>query len=96
LIEEAQWEFEYYEEPLLLSEILEAENLLFRQVWYNSHWNLRIAIERGKHKLVTHVEWEKVSPKCGQEMTIDRVWARALAAANGSLMLAAWPSRSLC
>jgi hypothetical protein len=82
LMEEVKWEFEYYEEPRLLSEILEAENLLFRQVWYNRHWNLRIAIERGKHKLVTREEWDKASPKRRQHMTIDTVWAGALAAAK--------------
>jgi hypothetical protein len=25
----------------------------------NRHWNLQIAIEQGKHKLVTAEEWEK-------------------------------------
>ena len=44
-------------------ELLEAENLLFRQVWYNRHWNLRTAIESGKHKVVTEAEWNKTSPK---------------------------------
>ena len=32
-MEEIKWEFEYQEEPRLLSEIMEAEHLLFRQVW---------------------------------------------------------------
>lgn len=31
-----------------LSEILEAENLLFRQVWYNRHQNLRMLISTEK------------------------------------------------
>jgi hypothetical protein len=82
LMEEVKWEFEYNEEPRLLSEILEAENLLFRQVWYNRHWNLRIAIERGKHRVVTREEWEKASPKRRRHMTVDSVWAGALAAAK--------------
>jgi hypothetical protein len=34
-MEEIKWEFEYQEEPRLLSEIMEAEHLMFRQVWYN-------------------------------------------------------------
>ena len=80
--EEIKWEFEYQEEPRLLSEILEAEHLLFRQVWYNRHWNLRIAIERGKHKLITRAEWEKLPPKRRQKVTIDTVWAGALASAK--------------
>ena len=82
LMEEVKWEFEYHEEPRMLSEILEAESLLFRQIWYNRHWNVRVAIERGKHKLVTQEEWNKASPRRRQRITIDAVWARALAAAK--------------
>lgn len=80
-MEEVKWEFEYQEEPRRLSEIMEAEQLLFRQVWYNRHWNVRSEIERGKHKVVTNEEWEK-HPKRHQKMTVDTVWERALAAAK--------------
>lgn len=80
-MEEVKWEFEYQEEPRLLSEIMEAENLLFRQVWYNRHWNARTEIERGKRKVVTETEWNK-HPKRHQKMVVDTVWARALAAAK--------------
>ena len=80
-MEEIKWEFDYQEEPRLLSEVMEAEHLLFRQVWYNRHWNLRVAIESGKHKVVTEVEWNKY-PKRHQKMTVDTVWAGALAAAK--------------
>jgi len=82
LMEEVKWEFEYHEEPRLLSEIMEAENLLFRQIWYNRHWNLRTSIERGNHRVVTEEEWKKASPKRRNKMTVDTVWARALAAAK--------------
>jgi PIN domain len=81
-MEELRWEFEYLEEPRLLSELAEAENLLFRQVWYNRHWNLRIAIERGKQKVVTKEEWDQATLKRRQKMTVDTVWAGALAAAK--------------
>jgi len=80
-MEEIKWEFEYQEEPRRLSEIMEAEHLLFRQVWYNRHWNLRSAIERGQHKVVTETEWDK-HPKRHQRTTVDTVWAQALAAAK--------------
>jgi hypothetical protein len=80
-MEEVKWEFEFREEPRLLSEIMEAEHLLFRQVWYNRHWNLRASIESGKHKVVPEAEWRK-HPKRHQKMTIDTVWERALAAAK--------------
>lgn len=80
-MEELNWEFEYHEEPRRLSEIMEAEHLLFRQVWYNRHWNLRSQIERGKHKVVSRKEWEKY-PRRHQKTTVDVIWAGALAAAK--------------
>jgi hypothetical protein len=48
---------------------------LFRQIWYNRHWNLRVSIDRGKHELVTTEQWEKALPKRRQKMTVDTVWA---------------------
>jgi hypothetical protein len=80
-MEELKWEFEYQEEPRRLSEIMEAEQLLLRQVWYNRHWNLRAEIERGKHKIVSREEWEKY-PKRHQKMTLEDIWAGALASAK--------------
>ena len=80
-MEELKWEFEYQEEPRRLSEIMEAEHLLLRQVWYNRHWNLRSEIGRGKHKIVSREEWEK-NPKRHQKTTIDTIWAGALASAK--------------
>ena len=53
----------------------EAENLLFRQVWYNRHWNLRLSIEGGKHKVVTKEERAKASPKRRNKITVDTIWA---------------------
>jgi hypothetical protein len=80
-MEEVTWEFEYREEPRLLSEMMEAEHLLYRQVWYNRHWNLRSTIESGTHKVVTQAEWKK-HPKQHHKMTVDTVWQGALAAAK--------------
>jgi hypothetical protein len=45
--------------PRRLSEILEAENVLFRQVWYNRHWNLRTEIEEGKHQVLPGSEYSR-------------------------------------
>jgi hypothetical protein len=81
-MDDVTWEFEFREEPRLLTEILEAEHLLYRQVWYNRHWNRRIAIEKGRHKLVAKDEWDKQQPKRRQKMTVDSVWERAVAAAK--------------
>ena len=82
LLEEVRFDREYNQEPRRLSELLEAEHKLFRQVWYNRHWNLRIAIERGKHKLVSREEWEKAPPKRRHRLTVGTIWEGALAAAK--------------
>lgn len=80
-MEEIKWELEFHEEPRLLSEIMEAEEMLFRQVWYNRHWNRRIDIERGKVKVVTKEVYDKY-PKRQHKMIVDTIWQSALAAAK--------------
>lgn len=65
-----------------LSEILEAEHLLYRQVWYNRHQNLRISIERGKELVVTHEEWQAAKPKQRRRMTTEGTWKLAREAAK--------------
>ncbi|MBP8372555.1 PIN domain-containing protein [Pseudomonas aeruginosa] len=82
LLEEVKFEREFNQEPRKLSELLEAEHRLFKQVWYNRHWNLRTSIERGKHRLVSSEEWEKLPSKKRINTTVDTVWAGALAAAK--------------
>lgn len=54
-MEELKWEFEYEEKPRSLSEILEAEHLLFRQVWYNRHLNLMCRVESGEIEIVNEL-----------------------------------------
>ena len=58
-MEELKFEYEWQQEPRRLSEIMEAENLLFRQIWYNRHWNTRIAIEEGRTKLVSDANYSR-------------------------------------
>src|SRR5664279_4744468 len=70
-MEEVKWEFEFREEPRLLSEILEAEHLLFRQVWYNRHWNLRTDIEEGRHLVVPEEGYSRNPYR--NDQTIDTV-----------------------
>lgn len=82
LLEEIKFEREFNQEPRKLSELLEAEHRLFKQVWYNRHWNLRVSIERGKHKLVSSEEWRKLPPKKRHDTTIDTIWKGALASAK--------------
>lgn len=52
LVTDIMLEHSWTQEPRGLTEILEAEDLLFHQVWYNRHWNLRIGIEEGRIKVV--------------------------------------------
>lgn len=51
-MEELKWEFEFEEKPRSLSEILEAEQMLFRQVWYNRHLSLVYRVEKGEIEVV--------------------------------------------
>lgn len=82
LMEEIRFEREFSQEPRRLSELLEAEHKLFQQVWYNRHWNLRLSIESGKHKVVSKEEWDQAGRNAWQNMTVDSIWEGALAAAK--------------
>lgn len=79
-LEELQAEFEWEEHPRRLSEIMEAQHLLLQQVWYNRHWNLRVAIEEGRHKVLPAAEYSTTPYK--NHETLDTIWAGALAAAK--------------
>ncbi len=73
-------EFNFSQQSRTLSEILEAEHLLFRQVWYNRHWNLRAKIEDGKHHVVPEKDYSRNPYR--RDQTLDSVWEQALAAAK--------------
>ena len=80
LIEESTFDREFSREPRALSELLDAENMLFKQVWYNRKWVLIDRVERGDHSRVTQPEWDAAAPKDRQSMTVESVWAGMLAA----------------
>lgn len=65
-----------------LSEIQEAEDLPFKQVWYNRHQNLRINIERDREKVVNQAEWNATKPKQRRGMTTEETWKLAQEAAR--------------
>jgi hypothetical protein len=72
-------EQEWMEEPRRLTEILDAIDLLFHQVWYNRHQITRQKIERGQTKIV---EKETFPVKNHLRRPIQRnVWEGALKAA---------------
>lgn len=80
LLGDYDFEFNYSQEARRLSEILEAEHMLFRQVWYNRHRNLRISIKNGEHHVVAEQDYSRNPYRADQ--TLDTVWERALAAAK--------------
>lgn len=80
LVADVLFEHSFSEEPRGLTEILEAIDLLFHQVWYNRHQNTRIRIEQGKTKLV---DKETFPVRDHLRRPIQRdVWAMAQAAAK--------------
>jgi predicted nucleic acid-binding protein len=80
LLEDYEWEHTY-QQPRKLSEILDAEHLLFRQVWYNRHWNLRGGVESGEVKIISDKEFSKLKGY-HPEVVVDKIWEGALAAAK--------------
>jgi PIN domain len=80
LLEEFKFELEWTEEPRRLSEILENIDELKDKVWYNRHWNRRIAIEEGRIQIV---ERETFPVKDHATRPIQRdIWEGALKAAK--------------
>lgn len=82
LITDIMFEHAWAIEPRGLTEILEAEDFLFHQVWYNRHWNLRIAIEEGRIKIVD----KETHPRpAGAQETVQRdIWKGALKSAKNA------------
>ena len=80
LVMDIMLENAWMQEPRGLTEILEAEDLLFHQIWYNRHWNMRVGIEQGEIKVL---EKETYPRPPGAPETIGRqVWKGALKAAR--------------
>jgi len=80
LVTDIMLEHSWTQEPRGLTEILEAEDLLFHQVWYNRHWNLRIGVEEGRVRIVDKETYPRPP---GSPETVQRdVWKLALNAAR--------------
>ena len=59
LVSDILVEQSWSQEPRGLTEILEAEDVLFHQAWYNRHWNMRIGIQQGEIKVVEKETWPR-------------------------------------
>ena len=81
MLAEYEWERTYHSEPRWLSEILDAENLLFRQVWHNRHMNLRFKVNSGDVRIVTKEEFDKLAGY-HPEVVVDTIWQGALKSAK--------------
>jgi hypothetical protein len=64
--------------------MLKAEDLLFHQVWFNRHMNLRWEIAHGKVKVVNRATWLKRGSN-NNKYIIDTVWTGAQRAAARTL-----------
>jgi hypothetical protein len=80
LIEEVTFEREYSQQPRQLSELMEAENMLFNQVWYNRKWNIIANVEDGKERIVTQAEWDAAPAEEQRRMMVEKTWNGMLAA----------------
>jgi hypothetical protein len=80
LVTDLMLEQSWTQEPRGLREILEAEDLLFHQVWYNRHWSTRIGIEEGRIKLVDKETYPRQPGK--PETILRSVWKGALKSAR--------------
>lgn len=80
LLADYEDEISLWQQSRSLSEMLKAEYLLFRQVWYNRHWNLRSRIEEGTHQIVSEKDY---ASNCRRpDQTPASIWEQALEAAK--------------
>ncbi|ONA10951.1 PIN domain-containing protein [Burkholderia pseudomallei] len=84
MLTELVWEQTWDMEPRGLQDLLKAEDLLFHQVWFNRHMNLRWEIDHGKVKVVDRVTWESRGGN-NNKYIIDSVWEGAQRAAAKTL-----------
>ena len=79
-LELGDFELGYSPEFRTLTELTEAETLLFRQVWYNRHMNLRYRVEQGITKVMPEAD-DSRNPYSSDQILVS-VWEQALAAAE--------------
>ena len=72
-VSEIMLESSFDQEPRGLHEILEAEDLLFHQVWHNRHMNLRWSIEHGKVRVVDRDTWVAKGSN-NAKYIVDSIW----------------------
>lgn len=81
LLAEFEHEFAYDPQPRELAELLDAERLLEKQVWYDRHRSLRSRVERGDVRVVRRDRNSEPSTYTPHVIVAD-IWEGALAAAR--------------
>ncbi|MBL6429999.1 MAG: DUF4935 domain-containing protein [Maritimibacter sp.] len=77
-LELGDFELGYSPEFRTLTELTEAAHLLYQQVWYNRHMNLRYRVEQGLTKVVPESDYSRGPYRSDQ--ILDTIWEEALAA----------------
>ena len=80
LIEDIRFEREYNQESRKLSELIEAEQKLEQQIWYNRKWGIIDRVEKGVLKQVTREVYYAAPPKKRRDMIVDTIWDGMMAA----------------
>lgn len=80
LVEDIRFNREYSQEPRKLSELLEAEDKLFTQIWYGRKWGIIARVESGEEKRVPREVWDAATPEERRNMIVDTIWDGMLAA----------------
>lgn len=83
LLEQFEEEFAYFPELRGLAELLEAEHLLERKVWYDRHSMRLSAVENGQIKLISREQYAKIEGYAPDVIVRD-IWEGALAAAKAT------------
>ena len=80
LVEEIKFDREYSQESRKLSELLEAEDKLFQQIWYGRKWGIIDRVESGKEKRVSREVYEAATSEERRGMIVDAIWDGMIAA----------------
>jgi hypothetical protein len=80
LVEDIRFNRDYSQEPRKLSELLQAEDKLFQQIWYGRKWSIIARVESGKQKQVSQEVWNAATPKARRSMIVDTIWEGMIAA----------------
>lgn len=80
LIEEITFDREYSQNSRPLSELIEAEEKLFTQIWYGRKWGIIDAVESGRQKRVSREVWQNSTPEQRRGMIVDEIWDGMIAA----------------